>query len=195
MYIAPSSGHISLNFNMPLKLFFLRRFEVVFWCLEWECCTFWKIDGNSFKSTNTIQCVPQKRKPVFSVRYLLCHARSIQTIYFIIKSIFSSFIWYQTHNDISMHEWKGTIQTHACQKRFAQNNGVPVCWVDMTKFRLANPCQNKESKQKKHDKRDKRNGEECLFNTSLCSESWQTPLTIFEPLNSHSAQIIFDITI
>ena len=27
----------------------------------------------------------------------------------------------------------------------------------MTKFRLANPCQNKDSKQKKHDKRDKRN--------------------------------------
>ena len=27
----------------------------------------------------------------------------------------------------------------------------------MTKFRLANPCQNKEFKQKKHDKRDKRN--------------------------------------
>ena len=53
MYIAPSSGHISLNFNMPLKLI-LRRFEVVFWCLGRECCTFWKIDGNSFKSTNTI---------------------------------------------------------------------------------------------------------------------------------------------
>ena len=32
----------------------------------------------------------------------------------------------------------------------------------MTKFRLANPCQNKESKQKKHDKRDKRNTNECL---------------------------------
>ena len=30
----------------------------------------------------------------------------------------------------------------------------------MTKFRLANPCQNKESKQKKHDKRDKRNANE-----------------------------------
>ena len=30
MYIAPSSGHISLNFNMPFKLI-LRRFEVVFW--------------------------------------------------------------------------------------------------------------------------------------------------------------------
>ena len=53
MYIAPSSGHISLNFNMPFKLI-LRRFEVVFWCLEWECCTFWKTDGNSFKSTNTV---------------------------------------------------------------------------------------------------------------------------------------------
>ena len=42
MYIDPSSGHISLNFlNMPFKLI-LRRFEVVFWCLEWECCTFLK---------------------------------------------------------------------------------------------------------------------------------------------------------
>ena len=30
MYIAPSSGHISLNFNMPFKLI-LRSFEVVFW--------------------------------------------------------------------------------------------------------------------------------------------------------------------
>ena len=48
----------------------------------------------------------------------------------------------------------------------------------MTKFRLANPCQNKESKQKKHDKRDNRNyANECLFNTSLCSETWQTPLS------------------
>ena len=49
----------------------------------------------------------------------------------------------------------------------------------MTKFRLANPCQNEESKQKKHDKRDKRNANECLFNTTLCSETWhwQTPLS------------------
>ena len=53
MHIAPSTGHISLTFNMPFKLI-VRRCEVVFWCLEWECCTFWKIDGNSFKSTNTI---------------------------------------------------------------------------------------------------------------------------------------------
>ena len=25
------------------------------WTLEWECCTFWKNDGYSFKSTNTIK--------------------------------------------------------------------------------------------------------------------------------------------
>ena len=53
MYIAPSNGHISLNYNIPFKLV-LRRFEVVFWCLEWERCTFKKTDENSFKSTNTI---------------------------------------------------------------------------------------------------------------------------------------------
>ena len=53
MYRAASSGHISLNFNMPFK-FILRRFEVVFWCLEWDCCTLWETDGKSFKSTNTI---------------------------------------------------------------------------------------------------------------------------------------------
>ena len=47
----------------------------------------------------------------------------------------------------------------------------------MTKFRLANPCQKKESKQKKRDKRDKINTNECLFNTSLCSETWPTLLS------------------
>ena len=41
--LSPSSGHVSLNCNMPFELI-LRRFEVVFWCLECECCTFWKID-------------------------------------------------------------------------------------------------------------------------------------------------------
>ena len=46
-----------------------------------------------------------------------------------------------------------------------------------TKFRLANPCQNKESKRKKRDKRDKRNADECLFNKTLCSEKWQTLLS------------------
>ena len=33
-----------------------------------------------------------------------------QTICFIITGIFSSFIWYQTHDDISMHDWKETIK-------------------------------------------------------------------------------------
>ena len=46
MSIAPSSGHEWLNLNLPFKLI-LMRFEVVFWCLKWECCTFWKIDRNS----------------------------------------------------------------------------------------------------------------------------------------------------
>ena len=32
MYIVPSSGHISLIFNLPFKMI-IRRFEVVF-CLE-----------------------------------------------------------------------------------------------------------------------------------------------------------------
>ena len=31
--VAPSSGHILFTFNMPIKLI-LRRFEVVFWCLD-----------------------------------------------------------------------------------------------------------------------------------------------------------------
>ena len=35
MYIAPSSGHISLNFNRPFQLI-LRWFEVAFWCLGWS---------------------------------------------------------------------------------------------------------------------------------------------------------------
>ena len=42
----------------------------------------------------------------------------------------------------------------------------------MTKFRLAYPYQNKESKQKKHDKRDKRNANE-FFST----RTWQIPLS------------------
>ena len=40
------------TFKLLFKLI-LRRFEVVSWCLEWECCTFWKIERNSFKSINS----------------------------------------------------------------------------------------------------------------------------------------------
>ena len=37
MYIAPSSGELLPNFNLLFKGI-LRRFEVIFWCLKWECC-------------------------------------------------------------------------------------------------------------------------------------------------------------
>ena len=52
MHIYPSSGHSFVNLNVPFKLI-LRTFDVAFWYLEWECCTFQKIDENWFKSTNT----------------------------------------------------------------------------------------------------------------------------------------------
>ena len=51
MHIAPSSDHSLLTSNLPFELI-LRKFEFVFWCLVWECCTFQKIDENSFKYYN-----------------------------------------------------------------------------------------------------------------------------------------------
>ena len=36
---APSTGEPLLNLNLNFK-WILRWFDVVFWCLEWECCTF-----------------------------------------------------------------------------------------------------------------------------------------------------------
>ena len=138
-------------------------------CIFIDLLSYWFL---CVRHVNTV-CPNKKENPFYhAVRYLHWHARFNETIYLIIKGIFSSFIWYQTHDDISMRDWKGIIWTHACQNRFAQNDGVEF---DMTKSRLAYPCQNKESKQKKHDKRDERNANECLFNTSLCSEMWQTP--------------------
>ena len=62
----------------------------------------------------------------------------------------------------------------------------------MTKFRLANPCQNKEStKQKKRDKRDK---EMLMMSFQHIPLFWNVadPVT---PLNSYSAQINFDIAV
>ena len=52
LYKPPSSGEPLPHINLPFK-WIVRRCEVVFWCLECECCTFWKIYENSFKSTNT----------------------------------------------------------------------------------------------------------------------------------------------
>ena len=54
-FIAPSIGHSLLTLNLSFQVI-LRRSELVFWCLEWEYCTFWKVDENSFKPTNTILC-------------------------------------------------------------------------------------------------------------------------------------------
>ena len=56
MYIAPSGDRSVLTLNLPFTVT-RWRFEVVSWCLEWECCTFWKTDENSFKSTNTIMAL------------------------------------------------------------------------------------------------------------------------------------------
>ena len=53
MYITPSSDHSLLTLKLPFKVI-LRTFKVVFWCLEWEWCTFKETDENSFNSTNTI---------------------------------------------------------------------------------------------------------------------------------------------
>ena len=55
MYIAPSSVLCIEWTLICLFKLILRRFEVVFWCLEWECCRLLKdFVGNSFKSTHTI---------------------------------------------------------------------------------------------------------------------------------------------
>ena len=51
MYIAPSSSLLILTSSFKVLL---QRFEVVFWCLEWESCTFQMTDENAFKSTHTI---------------------------------------------------------------------------------------------------------------------------------------------
>ena len=51
----------------------------------------------------------RKKETRFISEYIFI-APHIETNYMLhIKSIFSSIIWYQTHNDISMYEWKGTI--------------------------------------------------------------------------------------
>ena len=48
MYIAPSGDHSLLILSLSIKVI-LRKCEVVFWYLDWECCTFQMIDENSFK--------------------------------------------------------------------------------------------------------------------------------------------------
>ena len=54
MYIAPSTDHSLIILNLPFQVI-LSKFEVVFWCLEWEWYTFQKIYENSFESINTVE--------------------------------------------------------------------------------------------------------------------------------------------
>ena len=60
MYIAYSSNHSLITLNLPFKVI-LRMFEVIFWYLECEYCTFQMTDENSFRSTQTtmalISCI------------------------------------------------------------------------------------------------------------------------------------------
>ena len=110
-----------------------------------------------------VQCVPIKRKPFYQWDIFIATQSFIKLYASLWRAFFSSFI-------DTKHMMISQCMTEKEQFKLLH-------WVDMTKFRLANPCQNKESKQKKHDKRDKRNANECLFNTSLCSKTWQTPLS------------------
>ena len=77
-----------------------------------------------------------------------------------------------------LNAWLKRNNLNSCMSKSicAEFNGVELIWPS-SDYIVANPCQNKESKQKKHDKRDKRNANECLFNTSFCSEMWQTQLS------------------
>ena len=129
------------------------------------------------------------------MRYGHCWTCFHRTVCFMFKGIFNSFSWYQTHYRVSqMHRLNNCLQFELMHViiELRTNNRPELIWPQ---FWLANPCQNEESKQKKHDKRNKRNGNECLFNTWIYSETWQTPLTHIKPLESYSAQINSDIII
>ena len=62
----------------------------------------------------------------------------------------------------------------------------------MTKLRLANPCQNKESKQKKNMTKETK--EMLIVSFQHIPLFWNVTDPV-KPLTSYSAQISFDITI
>ena len=82
MYMTPSSDHSLITPNLSYKVI-LWNFGVVFWCLEWDHCTFQMTDKNSFKSTNTTV-----RAPVFR------HLRALR------KSPWKFIIWM---NELWLH--------------------------------------------------------------------------------------------
>ena len=149
-----------------------------------------------------IQCIPIKRKRTFYQWdiNLLSRLQDINALnYNVYASLSRAYVIFYsfdtiTHDDISMHEWKGQIW----QLRHVNIDlcRIMVHWVHkvlLPKFRLANAhCQNKESKQKKPWQETKGMLMNVFVNTSLWLWNVADPV---KPLNSHSAQINFDIAI
>ena len=115
-----------------------------------------------------IQCVPIKKEPVYQWDIFIATQVLINMLYYHGHLLFFHLIpntWWYLNAWLKRNHLNSWMSILICAE---------WCWVHMTKFRLANPCQNKESKQKKHDKR---NANECLFNTPLCYEMWQSPIS------------------
>ena len=75
-YIAHSSGRSLMNLNLPFKSI-LRWFEVVFWCLQWECCAFekdwWKfIQIRKYYTMALITKLLLSSFPLFLLNIFLC---------------------------------------------------------------------------------------------------------------------------
>ena len=73
--------------------------------------------------------VSQKRGNPFYQWDIFIVAQVFIKLYASCSRAFSILSFDTKHNDdISIHDWKGTIWTHACQNRVAQNNGVELIW-------------------------------------------------------------------
>ena len=98
----------SIPFFSP-KLGDIKTGEIGLFCCEKMCVSEISNIFNQFitiqSSYLNVQCVPIKRKPVLSLRYLYCHSRMIQTQSFINKKFFF-LVFHQINTkkyDISMH--------------------------------------------------------------------------------------------
>ena len=91
MHISPSRGEPLPNLNLPFK-WILSRFKI-FWCLEWECCTFQKIDEKSFKPTNTILWLSGTTLHTGVSGFILW-----SNLFFIYFSYFPFFAWVHLHS-------------------------------------------------------------------------------------------------
>ena len=57
----------------------------------------------------TIQCVPQKRKPIYQVNFSENWNDLSQKVYIVTKFSLSSFIWHQLQDVLAMHDQARTI--------------------------------------------------------------------------------------